>query len=674
MNTQKAFELSHSLLEKNIECFSHTDIEILEELIVYHGDLYYKKESPIISDSEYDILFTKLQELKESSWKDISLQDKTGDIFSQSSFEKVAHSRPMISLDNTYNEQELSDFDTRIKRILHSDDTLPYTLEYKFDGLGIELVYIDGVLTQAITRWNGQVWEDVTENIKQIKNIPQNISHRWRFEIRGEVVMPLSSFERLNEQAKQAGEKIFSNPRNAASWSLRVLDTSITKKRDLKFFAYDVSDFEVFEGRYSDMIHYLASLGFEISSYFPQCDGIEAVISSIENIENLRQEIDFEVDGLVVKVDDISLWKEIWFTEHHPRYAIAYKFPAEIVTTEILSVEHSLWRTGTLTPVANLAPVNIGGAIIRRATLHNYDEVEKLEVYIGDMVFLKRAGEVIPKIISVSVHSGKEQILPPEYCPSCGTSIKKDQDKVRYYCPNNDTCPAQMREKLSYAVWKQGFDIDWFGQKQAELFYSLWYITTLGDIFRLKQYREDILELEWFQEKSVNTLLESIEKVREMDIVTFLRALGIPGVGKKGAKILSQLFDNKDSLNYESLPDQETLENLNDIWPEGAKSVRDFFEKHTLIIRDLLEELELSFPKAKSNTWKYAWKRMCITGSFDGYTRDQLIELLEQEWGNFVSSVSSKTDYLLAGEKAGGKLKKAQDLGVEILNLEEFLK
>lgn len=670
------YNQTQAFLQKETESFSQSDTENLGKNIQKHAKLYYEQENPIISDVEYDELFKKLEFLEEKYSLDVKISHKAWSEWKQSSFKKVAHSRPMISLDNTYNADDLRDFDTRIKRILKTEAHLPYTIEFKFDGLGIELIYKDWKLVQAITRWNWAEGEDVTENIMQIDNIPKTIDKPGVFEVRGEVVMPISSFERLNKQALEEWGKIFSNPRNAASWSLRVLDTSITKQRDLDYFAYDVSNFEEFStGAYHILIETLENLGFAISNYYPKCSWIDAVIHAIETIWDIKSKIDFEIDGLVVKLDDISLWQKVWFTEHHPRYAIAYKFPAEIVTTKLESVEHSVGRTGTITPVANLAAVNIGWAIIRRATLHNYDEVEKLWVKVGDIVFLKRAGEVIPKIISVATHGEWQAIYPPKNCPSCWNELCKDQQKVRYYCPNTYWCPTQMREKIAFAVGKQWFNIDWFGEKQAELFYKLWYIKSFWDIFRLKNYKEEILTLDGFKEKSVNNLLEGIEAVRKSDIVTFLKALWIPGVGKKTAKTLSGLITSLDDQTLFWYWGMSELESLPDIWPEVAKNVIQFFKEQEDLVQDLLQELDIVFLEQTDKIdGKYSWKKMCITGSFEWYKRDDLAKILEQQWGEFVGSVSAKTDYLLAGEKAGSKLKKAQDLWVSVLSLEEFLK
>ena len=715
MQQKDVYSISKTYLEQKNEDFWRKDVKILQDIMKIHSELYYEKEAPIISDNEYDILFEKLSVLEEKFWVEVKLSDSVWSEGKRSSFKKVSHTRPMISLGNTYNEEDLQDFDVRVKRILKTkfsqdsslnsllpgekkqhlslfplageriqdraaqgeENNIPYTVEYKFDGLWVELVYKNWKLTQAITRWNGIEWEDVTENIKQIKNIPHEIRYLENIEIRGEVLMPLSSFERLNTQAKEAGEKIFANPRNAASGSLRILDTTITAKRDLKFFAYDISDFESYgEKSYFSMVHSLEKLGFDISSYFQKHQGISEIIQEIQNFGEKKKEIDFEIDGLVIKVDTIDLWKDIWYTEHHPRYAIAYKFPAEIQTTKIESVEHSVGRTGTITPVANVTPINLWWAVIRRSTLHNYEEIEKLDVREWDTVFIKRAGEVIPKIISVvkELRDGTEQkIAVPQKCPSCSSEVFKDEDKVRYYCNNKVSCTAQNKEQLAYSVGKGGFNIDGLWERQVEIFLTEWLIVNLVDIFQLKNKREKILELEGFKELSVNNLLSAIEKVQKTDIATFLRSIGIPGVGKKTAKTLSQIFHSESDIWNFTVTEEELIE-LPDIGPEVAKSVVEFFMTQREYILSLLKVLEIKFPDTKEHvSGKYSWKKICITGSFDGYSRDDLIEILEKQWGEFVWSVSKNTDYLLAWDKAGGKLKKAWELWIEVLKLEVFL-
>ena len=686
-------ELSKKYLQKSEEELVFEDIEKLQNLIKYHSDLYYNKQNPVISDYEYDLLFKKLQKLEAKFWvKNAETNKVWAEIF-ESSFEKVEHSRPMISLDNTYNEQDLIDFDERVKKNLLKENIfereIAYTLEFKFDWLWIELIYKEWILVQAITRWNWIVWEDVTWNIFQIANIPKRISYKEHLEVRGEVVMPISSFEKLNEEAKISGKKIFSNPRNAASWSVRMKDANITKQRNLKFFAYDLANFSDFVEKnslkkYFSVIQNLQNLGFEVSSYLRTFTWIEGIISAIENFWNVKKTIDFEIDGLVLKTDEIELWEKIGWTEHHPKYAIAYKFPAEILTTKVLSVEHSIGRTWTITPVANLEPINIWWVIVKRATLHNYEEIEKLWLRIWDTVFIKRAGEVIPKIISVVETEGREELEKieiPKVCPSCKSEVLKDEDKVRYYCWNSFDCPTQHSEKIIFAVWKQWLNIDWLGEKQVELFLELGLISSIPSIFDLKNKKDEILSLEWFWEKSFQNLVDSIEKAKNIDLERFLTSLWIPGVGKKTSKTLKKLFKSKDDfLNFSySL---EELEDLKDIWGETAKSILEYFqnEAHKKILSEMMDILNLEFYKQEEKTFDensfFAGKKVCITGSFERnwekISRDKLVEILEKNGWEFVSSVSKNTDFLLAWEKAWSKLEKAKSLSVEIIWLDEF--
>ncbi|MDD3144576.1 MAG: NAD-dependent DNA ligase LigA [Candidatus Gracilibacteria bacterium] len=701
-------ELSKKYLKMSFEELKEQDLKKLQDLISYHSDLYYNKDEPIISDSEYDSLFKKLEYLEKKFGVKNKQTSLVGADIIESTFEKVKHSRPMISLDNTYNEEDLRDFDERvIKNIPHSispkgrevatysfsigekdigntDRKIEYCLEFKFDGLGIELIYKNGKLVQAITRGNGIEGEDVTVNVMQIDNIPKTISYKEHLEVRGEVVMPNSVFEELNVNAKIEGSKVFSNPRNAASGSLRMKDSSVTKKRKLKFFAYDLANFDEYTdnmglSKYGDVIYSLANLGFEISSYFKKLNGIEEIISAINNFGDVKKTIDFDIDGLVIKVNDISLWEVVGWTEHHPRYAIAYKFPAEILTTKIISVDHQVGKTGTITPVANLEPINISGVIVRRATLHNYEEVENLDVRIGDSVFIKRAGEVIPKIISVvntQDRNNLEKIVVPEFCPSCETKIVKDENKVRFYCPNTIDCPAQHIEKLVFSVGKNGFDIDGFGEKQVELFLTEGIIHNLADIFKIAEKREEILLLEGFKEKSVSNLIAGVESAKYIDITRFIMGLTIPGVGKKTAKTISCLFKSKEDLLDFSYSLEE-LQELDDIGPEIGQNIIDYFnnEAHKRILEELLNYVVLTYFVEKTIIGNsiFNTKSVCITGSFEGFSRDELAKKLEEVGGKFITSVSKNTDFLLAGEKAGSKLEKANSLGVKVIYLNYFL-
>jgi DNA ligase (NAD+) len=676
-------EKTKILEKKDIINFSFDDVIELQKNLEFHSDLYYNKEVSQISDKEYDYLLKKLENLEEKFsiiFEEKNLEKKANKVWSElieSSFKKVAHSRPMISLWNTYNEDDLNDFNDRVyKNVWEEDKKISYTLEFKFDWLWVELIYNKWILIQAITRGNWIEWEDVTQNIMQITNIPKKINYKEYLEIRGEVIMPFSSFDKLNKEARKKWDKVFSNPRNAASWSLRMKDNRVTKKRDLAFFAYDFWDLVVSD-YYFDCIKNLEKLWFYISSYFEICSDIYEVIEKIHNFWNIKTTLNFEIDWLVLKVNNRELWEEIWYTQHHPKYAIAYKFPAEVLTTDILSVEHQVWRTWTITPVANLEPINIGWAIIRRATLHNYEECEKLQVWVWDSVFIKRAWEVIPKIIWVANKDSDKIIFPPIKCPSCQTDIIKDEEKVRYYCPNKVDCFEQKKHKLIYAVWKQWLNIDWFWKAQVEQFLKLWFISDLYSIFKLIEKKDDILELEWFQKKSVDNLLNAIEDKKNISITILLISLAISWVGKKTSNELSKLFTSEfDLLNFNySL---EKIEELDDIWIEIAKNMFYFFNnlENKILLNNLVNILNITFYKEKLIENKeniFYLKKVCITWSFWNIKRHDLIKKLEEVWWSFITSVSKNTDFLVAGEKAWSKLKKAEELSIKVLSLEEFL-
>jgi DNA ligase (NAD+) len=661
------------------EAYTLSDVQNLQDIIRQHIVLYHEKEAPVISDFEYDMLLEKLKRLENTFQIQNKISSMVGTELKQSSFEKVPHTKPMISLDNTYNEEDLRDFDERVKKWLWENinlNQIQYTVEYKFDGLGVELIYEGGKLIQWITRWNGLVGEDITENVKMIANIPHNISYKNRLEVRGEVIMPKSVFSEVNKKRQLDWEALFSNPRNSASGSLRQLDANITRERKLQFFAYDIPNFEWENATYPGIIEEASRFGFAVSSYMKQCSGIDEVIESIENFSNEKNVIDFDIDGLVIKVNNLEFWRILGRTEHHPRYAIAYKFPAEIVRTRVLSIEHSVGRTGTITPVANLEPVEVGGVIVRRATLHNYEEAETKDVRIWDSVFMKRAGEVIPDIIASIPEVrdwNEEKILAPELCPVCQWKVLKDEGKVRYYCSNKFTCPAQIWWLLKYSVGKQWFNIDGLGEKQVELFLELWYIQDLADVFLLKNYREEILQIEWYKEKSVSNLLESIEKARIQPIASFLAALGIPNVGKKMGKILSPLFQSNQDILHFSYTEEDLLE-LSDVWPETVQSIQEYFQNNTEFLARLLDQVEIIFQKPVLwNTGLLSGKKICITWSFEKYSREELAKMIEENGGEFVSSISKNTDYLLAWESAGSKLEKARSLGVEIIDITKFI-
>jgi len=668
-------EKSKYFLNKNENKILLEEAKVLQKVILYHDDLYYNKENPIISDFEYDILLKKLNFLEEKYNLDKISENVWAEI-PESTFEKVSHSKPMLSLDNTYNAEDLLDFDKKIKNILKRDINLSYNIEYKFDWLWIELIYENWEYIQAITRWNWLQWEDVTENVRQIENIPKKIDYKDRLEVRGEVVMLKSVFKQVNKERERLWEQLFSNPRNAASWSLRQKDINITRDRKLFFFAYDVPNFEQEEATYRDLINHLEKTWFSISPFFEYWENIEKITEIILDIQEKKSDLklDFEIDGLVLKLDNISLWREVGFTWHHPRYATSYKFPAEILTTKILSIEESVWRTWTITPVANLEPVEIGWVMIKRATLHNYDEVKNKDIKIGDNVFIRRAWEVIPEVVSVILEArnwDEQEILPPEVCPICNTPAKKDEDKVRYYCPN-PACVAKTMQNLAYQIGKTWLNIDWFGPAIVDKFLQEWFITDLVSIFDLEDKKEEILALEWFQEKSVNNLFNAINDARNIKLATFIATLWISWVWKVTAREIAKLFKNTEEIinfNYT----QEDLLKLNDIWPEIAKNIVNYFHNpdNEEFLEKLISKLNIEFPEVNTEA-KLLDKKFCVTWSFENYKRNDLVKIIENAWWEFYSSVSAKLDYLLAWEKAWSKIEKAEKLWVKILNIEDF--
>ncbi len=591
----------------------------------------------------------------------------------------------MMSLDNTYDAGDLREFDTRINRILEKNNSTTkdtqYVMEYKFDGLGVALLYREWKLARALTRWDGQMWEDVTINVLQISWIPHGIDTTQTLEIRWEIVMSRAGFDLLNKKRLESWERLFANPRNAASGSLRQLDYTVTKERDLLFFAYSCPDLEWHKNTYSEVIETLTDWGFQTSKswrgwdlFFEVHGGIDAVISRITSFW-WKPTCPFDIDGLVIKVNDISLWKILGYTSHHPRSAISYKFPAEYARTTILSVEHSVGRTGVITPVAHVEAVNIMGVTVKHATLHNYDEVQKKDLKIWDQVFIHRAGEVIPEIIApiIEARKGTETpIVPPIECPICHSETYKEGVKIALLC-SNSSCPAREVQALEWFVSKHGVDIDGFGPKQIELFLDLGWISDLASIYDLHEYREEMLGLEWYQEKSVNNLLTAIDSRRKLPIDRFLWSLGISGVGKRTAKTLAQVFHTSDDLrDFSSSP--EELQWLQDVWPETAKSIVTYFSSHDGLLQRLLDRIEIIFPTSHGDKiGKLSGKTFCVTGTFT-LSRDEIHALIEENGGEIRTSVSGNLDYLLAGESAGSKRQKALSLGVQVLGWEEFQK
>ena len=692
-------EKTLSILKQNPSLLGREDIPLLRELVEFHRHQYSVLESPLITDSEFDRLYALLVALeKQYDEHDSISPTQKVDVLVDNHFTKASHLHGMMSLDNTYNADDLRDFEVRIRRILEkesasqsfnfSTDELEYIVEYKFDGLGIALRYEGWKLTRALTRWDGQMGEDITLNVMEIKNIPHEIPYMDTIEIRGEVVMPRSAFDELNARQLLSWGKIFANPRNAASGSLRQLDPTVTRERDLLFFAYSCPDLEIIQNTkykiqnigfsYSYIIETLGSWWLSTSKqsagrwlFFEKKTGVESIIEMIHALGK-KPVCLFDIDGLVIKVNDIRLWPILGMTSHHPRYAISYKFPAEYARTKIIDIEHSVGRTGTITPVAHVEPVNIQGVTVQHATLHNYDEVEKKDLRIGDQVFIHRAGEVIPEIISPIIEARtwtEKPITPPTHCPICESPTHKEGEKIALLC-SNPHCPAREIQALYWFVSKHWVDIDGFWPKQIELFSELGWVTDMASIYDLRDHREELLQIEGFKEKSVDNLLSAIEAKRTLSIDKFLGALGIPWVGKRTAKLLAALFQNTDELLHFDFS-LETLEAVKDIWPGTAGTISEYFATHKHLLERLLARVTVTFSTVVENGWTLAGKTFCVTGTFE-ISRDDIHAMIEENGGEVRTAVSGNLDYLIAGENAWSKKEKALSLGVKVLGWEGF--
>ena len=719
MNTVELLSLSTDFLARR-DNLKQTDILPLREVVREHNRLYHQEESPVISDTEYDELFHALARAE----ADYDMFDEASPtarlaILASEQFQKVKHQYPMISLDNTYSVEEVREWNERILRILskmnneqwimNNDEksngkllsvkwSLQYYIQPKYDGLGLAVIYEYGQFVQAITRGSGVEWEDVTLTALEIKNIPKDIKSLHttpRMEIRGEVMMSRTVFDHVNGERLARWEKLFANPRNCASWSLRQLDPLITRARHLQFFAYAIPqieqglDSEKTVQSYHDMMDLLSSWGFEREDFeFKSIDSIDALCERItRETENRREYFDFDIDGMVLKLDDMMLWDDLGRTEHHPRYAIAYKFPAKQVRTKVISIEHSVGRTGTVTPVANLEPVEVTWVIVRRATLHNYDELGKKWVREGDYVFIMRAGEVIPEIVSVitDVRTWDEKIIKvPEVCPVCSTSLEQEIWKVAIFCPNPH-CGAKIQWQLEMFVSKQGMNIDGLGEKQIELFLDLGWIMDFASIYELGNYRDEMLMLEWYKEKSVQNLIDALEKSQHTTLERVLTAIGIPNVGKKTAKIITNYELRITNMREISLLDaifsttEEELLEMKDIWPETARAFVEYMQDNRELMERLFSKLDISipeqilFPSEWQMQGKLVGKSFCVTGSFESISRDSIHELIEKNGGEVRSSVSSKLTYLIVGSDAGSKKSKAEEIGVKCIWIEEFM-
>ncbi|MCL4130999.1 UNVERIFIED_CONTAM: hypothetical protein GTU68_058860 [Idotea baltica] len=642
---------------------------------------YYALSQPVISDKQYDLKYRKLEKLAKDYPDLIPIDSPTNKVGSQilDSFDSVTHAVSMLSLDNAMNSDELIEFDAKVKRFLKKEDLedqkVEYSLEYKFDGVAVSLRYEDGILVQAATRGDGYTGENITENIKTIRSIPLKLRNQKKgiIEVRGEVLFYKSEFEKLNSNLVKEDKQIFANPRNAASGSLRQLDPKITATRPLDFFAYNygyVEDFEI-KRNHSDSMNQILDLGFKISPFLKTTSKIKEVIKYYNQAEENRDQLEFEVDGVVIKVNSIELQNVLGFRQRSPRWAIAGKFAAAEEYTKLLDINIQVGRTGALTPVAILEPVQVGGVVVSRATLHNQDEIQKKGLMIGDTVVVKRQGDVIPAVTSyiASARDGSEKKFKfPNKCPECkGEIFKEDKDTI-LRC-SNTKCPAKIRHRIKHFSSRKAADIDGLGLKTVELLIKNSVLTSIASLYHLKV--SDIKDLPGMGELSANNLLQALEESKSISLDRFIYSLGIRFVGERTAKVIAEYSGNL--KKFISL-DEEELLNIQEVGTETAKSVSEFVsdKDEIAIINDLISS------GFKIKTSKSAKDKslegliFVITGSLSEFSRSEAKKIIESKSGKVSSSISSKTSYLLLGEKAGSKLKKAQDLGIKIINEAEF--
>ncbi|MDY0132311.1 MAG: NAD-dependent DNA ligase LigA [Desulforegulaceae bacterium] len=640
----------------------------------YHSKKYYIDDDPEISDSKYDSLLKELI-LLEEKYPQFKVPDSpTIRIGSKplSKFESVKHFIPMMSLSNALNEEEFLDFHSRVVKNLKTSE-IKYSIEPKLDGIAVSLIYEDSVFLRAATRGDGYIGENITENVKTIKTLPLKLSKHVKgiFEARGEVIIPRKEFEELNLERGKKGETFFANSRNAAGGSLRQLDSKITASRPLEIYVYGVGKTDILYGSFEEMFLDLKEMGFRINELNKYNLSPEEVIKVYRNYLEIRDSLSCEIDGAVVKVEDFKFHQILGATSKAPRWAIAIKFPGREETTKILDITVQVGRTGVLTPVAELEPVKISGALIKRATLHNMDEIERKDIRIGDSVFVQRSGDVIPKIIKVvkSKRVGKElKFEMPAKCPSCGEQIIKDEEQAAHRCVNL-SCPAQLKEKIRHFTSKSGFDIDGFGEKTVEQLVSKGLVKEFSDIFKLS--KDEVSALERMGDKSASNLIDSINNSKTTTLDVFIYSLGIKNVGKHMSEVLASKFETFDDF----LSAEETkLLSIEGIGPEAAKEIKSFFgnETNKKIISNLFNcgiKIEnLTFQQPSKQT-KITDKTFVITGKMEGYTRTELEKLIKDMGGKVSNSISKNTDYLIAGEKAGSKIDRAESLGVKIIDL-----
>ena len=658
-------------------------IENLRKEIERYSYYYYTKNQSLISDIEFDKMLKELEELEKrypQFKKEISPTKKVGAIdLKESKFKKVVHKKPMLSLSNSYNIEDMKAFMERVDKSVDNNEKLEYILELKLDGASISVQYENGKLVRAVTRGDGIEGEDVTENILAIESIPKYLKESVTLEVRGEIVLPISNFKKLNEEREKTGEEIFANPRNAASGTLRQLDSEIVRERGLDAYFYFLVEPEKYGMKtHKESLEYLEKLGIKTTGIADLIKSIDEMEKRIKFWEVEKEKLDYETDGLVIKLNDITLWEKVGYTTKSPRWAIAYKFPAKQVSTKLLDITWQVGRTGKVTPVAELEEVELSGSRVKRASLHNMDEIKRKDIKIGDRVFIEKAAEIIPQVVSSikEVRTGKEkEVVAPISCPVCGTPLEKEEGLVDLKCPNK-TCPAKIQGGMEYFVSRDGMNIQGLGSKIVEKMLELGFIKDVTDIYRLYERKDELVKLDKMGEKSVENLLDSIEKSKERPYSKTLYALGIPFVGKFMANVLAKKSKNIETLAKMS---KEELIEIDGVGEKVAEAVYNYFmDEESLEIIEGLKKAGVNFKEEDEEiepvNSEFSGKTFLFTGKLEKFKRDEIKDIVEKLGGTNLSSVSKKLNYLIVGKDAGSKLIKAKELGtVTILTEDEFL-
>lgn len=655
----------------------------LIQLIAKHNHAYYVMDQPSISDSEYDHLFHQLKALEQQYPECIQADTPTNKVGGQalSKFESVTHAVPMLSLGNVFNQEDLFAFARRIDERLPNQE-VQYEVELKLDGLAISLWYENGVLVRGVTRGDGETGEDITQNVKTIRNLPKVLSSQHQaipefLEVRGEVLMPKQGFEKLNADQEAKGEKTFANPRNAAAGSLRQLDPNVAASRPLAFYAYGIAQCVPNHGLATmhDSLHWLTKFGFEIAERQFLCASIDEVQQRYEQIQQERPDLKVEIDGMVIKVDSLKQQQQLGFLSREPRWATAYKFPAQAALTKVENIDWQVGRTGTLTPVARLAPVFVGGVTVSNVTLHNIGEIHRLDVRVGDTVSVYRTGDVIPKVEKVWAEfrpADAEIVHLPTNCPVCDSPVVMPEGEALARCSGGLYCAAQRIEAIRHFVSRKALDIEGLGDRWVESLLHLDLLKDVADIYHLHEHRDKLLTIEKMGEKSVQNLIDAIEASKKTTLARFIYGLGIRGVGETTARMLANTFQTLDALK---VADVEALKKTPDVGDITAEWIADFFQApHNIEVLDRLLAAGIHWDAPTAPTRQpLNGESWVVTGTLETMGRDEATQKLQALGARVSGSVSSKTKCVVAGEKAGSKLDKAQKLEIRVMNEQEFL-